>query len=806
MYTFLKLSLRHLWHSRLYAIINIIGLTTASTCMLFAVLYWKDERSYDKFHTTNPNLYRITTNITEKDGKLVTMGGTGQVQGPAFKAGVPEVKNYVRILGGEFSADLSFENKSFRVTNLFVDPNFFEVFNFKLIRGSKATVLNEINAVVITESIAKKYFNNIEVVGKLLKINADPSFERLGKPMIITGVVKDPPKNSSIQFDVLFTFKFLQLSFEDNNWLNSYLGTFIELQPGANIASVVKKFNSVHNIHAAKQFGTKEFDIHGYDPKINYGLQRMTDIHLQPLQTMTGNIESGVANGSTPVYSYLFMGIAIFILVMAAINFININIANSFKRAKEIGVRKITGGSRLQIIVQLMNESALLCLIAFCLSILIMNICLPLFNNLSGKQLVFSDAFNLELLGYFLFVFVLIILLTGLYPAYLLSNFKPSQVLYNKQKLSGNNLFGKSLVVLQFSLSVFLLIATIVYYSQMDFIRTKDLGYNPSQIIRTSVYGDRDYNKVVTYLKNELAKEPAISMVSFGSDGMPENLEANQKIHKGQVKNIDENFLAIMGIPLLAGRNLSPAFATDKTEGILVNQAFVKAFALTNPLGERVMINYNYDTAMKTIRGVVKDFHFGSLREPIKPMILYMKETPDGGIWVKFEKANQQQALAALQRVYMKAIPDAIYDYQYLDELNARQYLQEQRWQKVINVSTVLSLIICCLGLFGLAHLSANQRVKEIGIRKVLGASVKELATLLSGDFIKLVLFACVVAFPVAGLVMNNWLNDYAYRIRISGWIFLLAGAAAIMIALITISFQAIKASLANPVKSLRSE
>ena len=367
-------------------------------------------------------------------------------------------------------------------------------------------------------------------------------------------------------------------------------------------------------------------------------------------------------------------------------------------------------------------------------------------------------------------------MLTGIYPAYVLSSFKPSEVLYNKQKLSGRNLLGRSLVVLQFSLAVFLLIATIVYYNQMDYIRTKDLGYNPNQIIRTGFGGDRDYKPVISFLKNELAKEPSVKMVSFGNDGWTEDMQVNGRTFKAQYKNIDENFLPLLEIPLKAGRNLSPSFPTDTKEGAIVNEAFVKASGIEDPVGKSIKMNRYYDSTMKTIRGVVKDFHFGSLREPIKPMVMYMSESPDGGIWVKFEKSKQKEAMAALERIYKKALPNVVYQYNFLDELNARQYLQEQRWQQVISIATTLSFIICCLGLFGLAHLSTNQRIKEIGIRKVLGASVSQIVALFSGDFLKLVMIAFVIAAPVSWMVMNRWLEDFAYRINISWWIFVAAG------------------------------
>jgi putative ABC transport system permease protein len=806
MQTFLKISFRHLWQSRLYSIINIVGLATGITCMLLAVLYWKDERSFDSFHNNNPNLYRVTTTMVENKGdNAITMGGTGQVQGPAFKEAIPEVKSYVRILGGDIYSDVAAENKSLRLQPLFVDDNFFDVFTFHLLRGNSKTVLSDVASVVITETTAKKFFNSIDVVGKLLKVDADPSFERLGKPLIVSGVVEDPPANSSIQFDVLFTFKFLRLSFEDTNWLNAYLGTFVVLNPGADKHVATQKLNAVYALHAKEQLA-ETFKNYGYDPQISYGLQPMTDIHLNPLMRGNGNAEGGIINGSNHIYSYMFMGIALFILLMATINFINISIANSMKRAKEVGIRKITGSSKWQIVLQFLQESAIICLIAFLLSILLMNSLLPLFNSLAGKQIVFTEIFDVKLFSYFIGLLVAIILLAGFFPAYVLSNFKPSEVLYNKQKLSGRNVFGRSLVVIQFSLAVFLLMATIVYYGQMDYIRTKDLGYNPNQVIRTAVYGDIDYKAVTNILKNELAKEPSIQTVSFGNDGYIENFYANDRSFKAQYKNIDENFLPAMEIPLRAGRNFSRSFPTDIKDGAIVNEAFVKASGMQDPIGKSIKVNRNDDSTAKIITGVVKDFHFGSLREPIQPMVMYMNEFPDGGIWVKFEKSKQKEAMAALERIYKKEMPNAVYQYNFLDELNAKQYVEEQRWQHVTSIATILSFIVCCLGLFGLAHLSTNQRIKEIGIRKVLGASVGQIIALLSGDFLKLVVVAFVIAAPVSWIVMNKWLQDFAYRIIIGPAVFIIAAVIAIIIALAAVSFQAIKTALANPVKSLRTE
>ena len=805
MHTFLKISFRHLWQSRLYSIINIVGLATGITCMLLAVLYWNDEHSFDSFHENNPNLYRITTTMVESKGDLSqTIGGTGQVQGPAFKDAVPEVKSYVRIFGGDIYSDVIANNKTIHLQPLFVDANFFDVFSFDLLRGNSKTVLNDISSVVVTESTARKFFNSIDVVGKLLRLDADPSYDKFGKPLIISGVVKDPPANSSLQFDVLFTFKFMQLSFEDNNWLNAYLGTFVELNPNVDINAVAQKLNGVYALHSKEQLA-ETFKTYNYDPQISYGLQPMTELHLNPLMRANGNAEGGVVNASNPVYSYMFMGIALFILSMAAINFINISIANSLKRAKEVGVRKITGSSRGQIVFQFLNESIILCFIAFLLSLIIMNSALPLFNSLTGKQIFLSEALDAKLLFYFILLLITIILLTGFYPAFVLSNFKPSEVLYNKQKLSGSNLFGRSLVIVQFSLAVFLLIATIVYYEQMDYIRTKDLGYNPAQIIRTAVSGDRDYKSVAAYLKNELSKEPFIKTVSFGNDGYSADVQANDHNLKTQYKVIDENFLTALQIPLNAGRNFSASFSTDIKNGAIVNEAFVKAAGIQHPIGTSIKIT-GYDSAIKVISGVVRDFHFGSLREPIAPMVMHMNEVPDGGIWIRFDKAKQKEALAAVEKIYKTAMPSAVFQYAFLDELNAKQYMQEQRWQQVVSIAALLSFVICCLGLFGLAHLATRQRIKEIGIRKVLGASVTQIVTLLSIDFLKLVIVAFIIAAPLSWIIMNQWLQNFAYRIGIGPGVFVLTAVSAVVVALAAVSFQSVKTAFANPVNSLRTE
>lgn len=801
---YIKSSLRHILKNKLYTFINVMGLAIGITCVMIAAMYAKDEASFDSFHENKNELYRVVTTFTDEKGERKTVAGTGQPQGPAFKKAVPEIKDYVRIMGGDINGDVIANNSTHNLQILFADESFFQMFTFPLVKGDPATALQDISSVIITESTARKYFNSTDVIGKTMILDSDPSAKRLGRPMMISGVVRDIPNNSSIRFDILIPFSFLQLSFTDQAWLNQYLGTFLHLKKGANLQVIAQKMNRVFASRAKDQIAESK-KVYHYDPKISYALQPVTAMHLRPLLTGKGGREGGVVNESNPVISYLFIGIALFILLMACINFINISIAGSLKRAKEVGVRKISGGSKAQIILQFLTESAIICLIAFLLSLMLSSISVPIFNQLSGKQLLMNDFFDWQLALWFSAIVSFIILLAGFYPAYVLSAFKPREVLYNQTTLSGRNFFGRFLVVLQFSLAVFFIIITLVYYRQMDFIRTKDLGYNPYQVIHTNIPGDRDHKLIKNFLSNELKKEPSVKHITFGGGGWERPVTVGDKTIEAENYSVDEFRLPVMDIHLKAGRNISSAFPSDKDNAVLVNEAFVNAAGLTSPLGTQIQTDYD-EKKTKTIIGVVKDYHSGSLHHVIKPMVMLLSDWAAAEIYIKIEKGKERQALAAIQSAYKKVMPGALFQYQFLDELNAREYLQEQRWQKIVSVAMVLSIIICCLGLFGLAHLNAHQRIKEIGIRKVLGAKVAQIAALLSKDFLRLVFISIVIASPVAWLASHHWLENFAYRVGLGWWIFLLAGIVAICIALITVSFQAIKAAMANPAESLRTE
>lgn len=799
---YLKIALRNLAKNKIYSGINIVGLAIGMTCMLLAYLFVRDEMDFDTFHVNNPNLYRVTTTLTEQPGAERQMtGGTGMVQAPVFKQQIAEIEAIARVMGGSIYSDVHAGNKAIRIRPLFVDSTFFEIFSFQMLRGTKEHSLSTINSVVITEKTALRFFNSIDVLGKLLELDADPSAQTLGKPLVVTGVVKDPPKNSSLQFEMLLPFGFMQLAFNDDNWLNSYLGTFIVLNPKANTGNVINKMNKIYRVYAKDQLA--ESLKNKFNPDIKYGLQPIKDIHLHPLQL---NGESGVVNTSSPVYNYMFIGIAAFILIMASINFINISLANSFSRFKEVGIRKATGGTQQQIIFQFLSESAIVCLMAFMLSIVIMLIVLPTFNVLSGKSIQFIEILSVQSVLSFGALLLINILMAAFYPAVVMSSLRPVDALYKKPKLLNSGLFGNSLIIFQFSLSIIMIISTMIFYHQMDFIRNKDLGYVPAQVLRSEIPGNRDLPKISAQLRNEVLSVPSIENISFGAEAGTYDTKVGSRTIKTMYRNGDYNHIPTLGIQLKAGRNFSKDFSGDKPRGLIVNEAFVKAYNLKNPLGTQVEIAPYYENSKREIIGVIKDFHSGSLKERIQPMIMFMYEPFAGGIWLKFNRKNQALALQAWEKIFKKVMPGAVFQYSFLDELNHKQYYQEERWQKIIGYATLISFFICCLGLFGIARLSAHRRTKEIGIRKVLGASITSIVALLSTRFLKLVFIAILISIPVGWYISNEWLQNFEYRIQIHWWIFLMVGAVSLLVALLTVSLQSIKAALLNPVKSLKAE
>ena len=796
---YFRIALRNLARNKIYSFINIVGLSLGLASAMLIILYVKDEVSYDRFHKGVNQIYRITSNnFSKKENKTEYTSNTGYFQGPRYTAHIPELLSFVRIQSGGVDIRKGTDISSHDV--LQVDSNFFTMFSFPLTEGNPKTCLKEQHNMVITEDEAKKQFGTVHALGKTVMVKDDSVFV----PYAITGVAKKSPQNSSIKFDILIPIAESKEDAENGeNWFNIFLNTFVVLPPRANVNAVEKKMQKFYDEdtkEAIKSLKTK------YGDEVANWVSKPT---LQPFLDMHLNkdmpADNGLKDSSNPVYSYILSGIALFILLIASINFVNLTIARSVKRAKEIGIRKVVGGERRQLIFQFLGESFLLCFLAFSLAIILVLLVLPIFNDLSNKSLALSYLFDIKLVAGYILLFLLTGFMAGFYPALVLSGYNPVQTLYSRFKLSGKNYLQKSLVVLQFSLASFLIIATFTIYSQFQFLTTQKLGYDDSNLVGLSI--SRAKRELAAVFKDELLKNPNITDVAFkngGDWGTIAKINADSNI-EFQYETVDESFIPMLKISLLQGRNFSKNFPSDSSHSVLVNEAFVSKAGWKNPIGQ--LVNFWYNKETYTVIGVVKDYHYHSLNEKIGPQLFTMKAGNSYGMaFLKIKPGAETASLKYIQSKFKEFFPMVPYSYSFKSDDNFKSYEAERKWKQIMFFSAVLTIFISCIGLFGLSVLSAERRIKEIGIRKVLGASVKTVVTILSKDFVKLVILALLIAIPLGWLAVNKWLENYPYRIDINWKIFAFAGALVIFIALVTVSFQALRSAMANPVNSLRSE
>jgi putative ABC transport system permease protein len=787
----------------MYSSIKIAGLTIGMTCVLLATLFVRDENSYDRFHSKASQLYRITTTIRNpNDEGARIVGATGQVQGPAFKAGIPDIQEYARIWPG-LSTNFIEGDKHFFVNYLYADEAFFRMFSFPLLHGNPETALEEPNSIVLTEQTARRFFGRTDVVGKTISFEEGHGLATF----VITGVAKTIPFHSSIQFEAVLPFTYLQTMFRDDNWLNPYLHTFVLLNEHADLTGVKNKFSRIFLIEAANQLQNAKMQ----PSMIRYGLQPITDIHLNIFERGASVVKNDdqFSNASFVSYSYILMSIAAFILMMACVNFLNLSIAGALTRSKEIGVRKISGGTNSQIVLQFLTETTILCGISYLLAILFTGSILPIFNRLAQKSISFSFPSDAVFFLYGLLLMILCIIIVGVYPSIKLSLFNAVEVLYDKQKSKGKNVFAKSLIVLQFTLAVSLIIATTIYYRQMNFIMHEDLGYKPNDIVKIDWPNFRKVNQqTINSFRNQLFSETSIVQVTNGDliptgGGYVVNLPDNKIVVSSG--KIDQDFLPTLNIQIKEGRNFAKQFSGDSSRSVIVNETFIEKATLKNPIGQQIALTDGLGvTHSKTIVGVVKDFHYASLRERIAPMVFIMDQSES--VWIKLQKGRTPEGLLAAGKVFRTMFPDYPYSYSFMEDDIKEQYADEQRWKQIIGYASALAIVICCIGLFGLAHFSTLRRTKEVGIRKVLGASAMHISQLLSQDFLKLVILAILLASPIGWIAMDRWLKNFSYRIHISWMDFGAAAFIALIIALITVSSQAFRAAMANPVKSLRIE
>ncbi len=792
---YLVTTIRNLKRNKLFSFINISGLSVGLTCCILILLYTKDEISYDRFHNNKDQLYQLTCDRMEKNNTDEKFAIAAMVQGSAFKREIPEIKEFTRV--NDKPAVIKKGNEIFSENVTWVDDNFFSVFSFPLIEGTPQHVLKGLNSIVLTAETAKKYFGTRNAVGKALQIEINGQFE----PFIVSGIAKGSPLNSSIKFNILLPFKYLEKASPDNGWMWVSFPTYFLLQPGANLPAIEAKMAGVYKTQAKGEIDLNH--LAGYDNKFVWGLQPFIKMHL--------NTEyKGVPRAGKPIYSYILTIIAVFILLIACINFVNLTIAQSLKRSKEIGIRKVLGGLRVQLIRQFLGESLILCFIAFILAVGLAQLILPVFNELANKQLSLSYLFDYKLLAGFTLLFIVTGVIAGFYPALVLSGFNPVQALYNRKAYKGKSYLARGLVVIQFALATFLIISTLFIYAQFNYLTKAGLGYNDKNLVEFKIDKAVMNKPMMDMIKSEISSVPGVEQVAYRNVGkFGGKTEAGGKEMTADYENIDENYLPVLQTKMLLGRNFSKGMATDQSNSVLVNESFVKVAGWADPIGKTVdyMNLPGWGARKVTVIGVVKDYHYASLKDIINPQIFIQEPLlPLGLFVVRIKPSAVPYTIPALEKAYRKLAPEQPFQYDFISDLNRKSYEDENRWKKIIGFGAIFTIFISCIGLFGLAILSAENRVKEMGVRKILGASALQIAGLISTDFVKLVLIAFLIAIPAAGYAVHQWLQNFAYKIDMSWWIFITGGLFAILIAVLTVSGQALKVAFANPVKALKNE
>lgn len=800
---YFKTAWRNLLKNKAFSIINLLGLSIGISVCFIIVLFVQDELSYDRFNVKADRIVRVLFQSNINGGKIneaTVMPPTAQ----ALKNDYPEVQEATRLhYAGR--PKVAYGDKKFKDGEFaFVDSNFFNVFTAHFIKGDAATALQEPNTLIVTNDFAKKYFGEEDPIGKSLDFNNHSELYK------VTGVIDKIPANAHFHFDMFGSMAGYTEATSDS-WMTSNFFTYLVLQDGydykkleTKLPNMVEKYMGPQILKAMgmslAQFRTK-------GNTLGFALQPLKDIHLHSDSSFE------LEPGGDIKYVYIFGAIALFMLLIACINFINLSTASASKRAKEVGVRKVMGSRKFELVKQFLIESILLTFIALLISFVMVQVALPVFNDLSGKNL--HIGFSIQPLLLFVALGLLVGLLAGIYPAFFLSSFNPIATLKGRLSASTKSLGLRSgLVVFQFFISISLIVGTIVIYQQMNYIRNKKLGYNKEQLLVLS--NSWALGKNEKFFKEELLKDSRV--VSITTSGYkpagptdnnnsmvyPEGKE--NQVMKTLRYDVDEQYIPTLGIEMAAGRNFSPAFATDSS-AVIINEAAAKAFAFAgNSVGRNIVwMNKNEGgKATYHVIGVVKDFHFRSLHEAITPLLMVLK--PEWGLIVKTKSADIAGLLSSMKQQWQKLNIDEPFEYAFMDDLYNKTYLTEQKTGSILNIFAVLTILVACLGLFGLATYTAEQRTKEIGIRKVLGATITQVTNMLSKEFLKLVLIACLIAFPVAWWGMHQWLEGFAYRINISWWVFIVAGFAAVTLTILTVSFQSIKAALMNPVKSLKAE
>lgn len=793
---YFKSAWRNLVRDKFYAFIKIIGLSVGLTVCLLILLYTKDEVTYDQFHANGPRIHRLIQEWKFGDSPQM-IGVTNSIMGETFAQEISGIDNFVRVNGR--TATVKKDNDIFTENPLCVDNSFFDVFSFDLIKGDPGTVLKDMYSVVLTEKTAEKYFGTTDVIGKTMYIKIADDFETFQ----VTGVMEDTPQNSSIKTGMLLTMEYNQKYNDNTGWLGGSMNTFLLMSPGADLKMIESKMADIFDSHTTEEL-KKASERQGTTIKITMLLQPFAGIHFS-----SPGPDNGMVDGSSPMYSYILTGIAIFILLIACINFINLTVAQSLRRSKEIGVRKVVGGSRKQLIAQFLSESFTISVIAFVSAIILTLAALPFFNVIADKKLELSYLSDAYLYAGFILLLVITSFLAGFYPSMVLSAFQPAKVLYNRERMMSRNLLTKSLVVFQFTLAILLIIGTMAINSQLDFLLNADLGYNSKNLIRLEIPQSKASDPLPAFFRNELLGKPNIAAVAAKNGGRSVTArKAGGKTIECEKSRFDENIIPTFELTLLAGRNFSADFPSDSSNSVIINESFAKeaGWSPADAVGRQVF-NMDEKTPPLTVIGVIRNYHFVSLKEEIKPAIYVAEpEFNFGDIWVRIEPNDVPKTLQLLEATFKKALPYYPYNYQFMDDINAQAYDSETKWRQIIGFASALFIFISCIGLWGLVMLSIEQRTKEIGIRKVLGAAIATIVMLITRQFVALVAIAFLIAVPIGYFAINKWLEGFAFKVAPAWWIYAIAGGVVIAGAWALTSLQAARAGMQDPVKSLRSE
>jgi putative ABC transport system permease protein len=808
---YLKIAIRNLKKYKFISFINLFGLTIGLTCCLLILTYIIHETSYDKYNSKADRIYRVTRSFNNKDGIVsLHLGAVAPPVGPLLQNDFPDIQKVTRILPAGTST-MRYEEKIFNEKNIFfADNNLFSIFDFTVTKGDPKTALSDPFSVVITDKIAKKYFGNQDPMGKVIRGSNLYNFK-------VTGIFQELPDNSQFHPDIMLSFPTLKDSAvygERNlaiNWGNNAFFTYLLLPKDYPTKSLEAQFPA---------FLDRRYDRTGapagYIPSkfTKLFVQKLTDIHLR------SHLDEELEENGDINRVYIFGAIALFILLIACINYMNLSTARSGLRAKEIGIRKAAGALRSEIITQFLLESVLIAWSAILLAILLTWLLIPWLNSVTGLELSARLLINGYVLVPLLLTPFVIGVISGIYPALFLSSFEPAKVLKGLLKVSGGNIsFRKVLVVTQFSISIILIISTAIVFQQLHFMQQKSLGLDKDRVV-TMLY-DNGLNNTFESLRTDLLRNSGIQNATRSSripsgrllDEQGASTESGDSLRpvNSDIKYVaaDHDFIPSYGIHMVAGRNFSRAYSLD-TSSFVLNIAATQALGLRSP-EEAVGKNFRYGGIKGKVIGVMDDFHFESMHQKIQPLVLLLP--PEslaanyyGNISIKLSGGNLNASLDYLEKTWKKYLPQTPFEYAFLDEKFDQLYKSEQRQGTLFTSFAGIAIFIACLGLLGLSAFAISQRVKEIGIRKVLGASVSSIVGSLSKDFLLLVGVAAIVAFPIAWYAMHTWLQDFQYRIAIQWWVFVIAGVLAAAVALVTIGSQAIRAARANPVKSLRSE